>query len=251
MYREYLPDIRLQHLIETYWVSDGIIETPRHEQIMPDGCVDIIFNFENYNSGRQFHEIPELVGTMTSLLELYYLPGRIQMMGIRFAPGGITAFTQIPVNEITNRHVDLTQTKTLFDADFHNRLPEMKNMQERVDYLNRYFVARLSKLFQINPQIKHAVSLIRSTAGLLSVKQLAYEICLCERQLERKFKAMIGISPKLFSNVVRFQAARQYAKAHQTDSLYSIAIACGYHDHSHMHKEFRQLGKISPSDLFT
>lgn len=238
MYREYLPDIRLQHLIETYWVSDGMIENAQKEQIMPDGCIDIIFNFDNDTSGSPTYGIPKLVGTMTSLLEITYQPGRIQMMGIRFAPTGITAFTQIPVNEITNRHVDLSMTETLLDTDFYNRLPEMENMQERISYLNQYFITRLYKFYTVNRQIQYAVSMIRKSAGQLMVKQLALETCICERHLERKFKAAVGVSPKVFSNVVRFQAARQYIKAHPEESLYSIAIACGYHDHSHMYKEF-------------
>ncbi|MDR2920926.1 MAG: helix-turn-helix domain-containing protein [Tannerella sp.] len=238
MYREYLPDIRLQHLIETYWVSDGIVENFQREQIMPDGCVDIIFDFDKETSGTLTYGKPELVGTMTSLLEITYQPRRIQMMGIRFAPAGITAFTQIPINEITNRHIDLLMTETLLDTDFYNRLPEMGNMQERINYINQYFIKHLYKVYAVNQQIQYAISLIRKSTGQLSVKQLAQETCMCERHLERKFKTSIGISPKLFSNVVRFQAARQYAKAHPEESLYSIAIACGYHDHSHMHKEF-------------
>lgn len=250
MYKEYSPDIRLKHLIETYWVADGVVENSFLQRIMPDGCVDIIFDFwNNDGTGRLQTGIPELVGTKTSLFQFAYKPGHVQMLGIRFAPGAITALTRLPVYEITNESICLPLTETLLDAAFYERLPEMKQIEERIEYINRYFVGRLYKLYSPNRQIQYAVSLIRGSAGQMSVKQLASETCLCERHFERKFKADIGISPKIFSNITRFESARKYVRTLKDESLYSAAIACGYHDHSHMNKEFQRLGNISPSDL--
>lgn len=251
MYKEYLPDIRLRHLIETYWVADAIVDNPFSQRIMPDGCVDIIFDFQgNDGTGLLHTGLPELVGTKTSLFSFAYKPGRVQMMGIRFVPGGITALTRIPVYEITNDAIGLPLAETLLDTAFYERLPEIKDMRERIDYINTYFIFRLHKLYQPDMQVRHAISLVRINSGLLSAKQLAEEACLCQRHFERKFKAAIGITPKAFSNITRFQAARQYLRIHREESVFSAAITCGYHDHSHMNKEFQQLGGIAPSELF-
>ncbi|MDL2231302.1 helix-turn-helix domain-containing protein [Porphyromonadaceae bacterium OttesenSCG-928-L07] len=244
MYKEYPPDLRLQHLIETYWVADGVIENSVAQRVLPDGCVDIIFDFGSNN----LTELPKLVGTMTSLLEISYQPGLVQMMGIRFAPVGITAFTRIPVSGITNQNIELPLAETLFDKNFYERLPDMECMQERIAYINTYFLARMHKLYQPDRQISHAVSLIQSNNGHLSVCKIAGEVCLSERQFERKFKTSIGISPKAFSNIMRFRSVLRYMEAHPDKSMYEIAIAYGYHDHSHMNKEFQRLGSISPSE---
>ncbi|NDW12014.1 AraC family transcriptional regulator [Bacteroides sp. 214] len=245
MYKEYPPDLRLQHLIETYWVTDDVIENPFTHRILPDGCVDIIFDF---GSNQPSAGLPMLVGTMTSLLEITYQPGRVQMMGIRFAPAGITAFTRMPIFGITNRNIELPLAETLFDESFYERLPEMEYVQERVAYINTYLLARMHKLYLPDRQIRHAVSLIQSNNGHVSVREIAGEVCLSERQFERRFKTTIGISPKVFSNIMRFRSVRSYMKAHPDESMYEIAIACGYHDHSHMNKEFQRLGSISPSE---
>lgn len=245
MYHEYPPDIRLSHLIETYWVADDLIENPVSQRILPDGCVDIIFDFKN-GSGSV---LPKLVGTMTSLLEIVYQPGRVQMMGIRFAPGAITAFTRMPVFEVTNRNIELSLADTLFKSGFYESLLEITKVHERIAHLNRYLIALLPELYLPEKQINHAVSLIQSAHGQISVKQLAAKICLCERHFERKFKTVIGISPKLFSNVLRFRFARRYIKTHQDDSLFSASVVCGYHDLSHMNKEFQRLGDMTPSEL--
>lgn len=244
MYKEYLPDLRLLHLIETYWVADGVIENSVTQRVLPDGCVDIIFDFgSNTPAG-----LPKLVGTMTSLLEISYQPGRVQMMGIRFAPAGITAFTHIPVSGITNQNIELPLTETLFDKSFYERLPDMECMQERIAYINVYFLARMHKLYLPDKQIRHAVSLIQNNNGYFPVRKIAAEVCLSERQFERKFKTTIGISPKAFSNIMRFRSVRKYMETHPDESMYEIAIACGYYDHSHMNKEFQRLGSLSPSE---
>ncbi|NDV94957.1 helix-turn-helix domain-containing protein [Dysgonomonas sp. 521] len=245
MYKEYPPDLRLQHLIETYWVADGMIENAVTQRILPDGCVDIIFDFGSHSVQTG---LPKLVGTMTSLLEISYQPGRVQMMGIRFAPAGITAFTRMPVSMITNQNIELPLSETLFDNSFYERLPDMECMQERIRYINTYFLARMHKLYLPDRQIRHAVSLIQSNNGHLSVSKIAGEVCLSERQFERKFKTTIGISPKAFSNIMRFRSVRRYMASHSDESMYEIAIACGYHDHSHMNKEFQRLGSFSPSE---
>jgi transcriptional regulator GlxA family with amidase domain len=121
-------------------------------------------------------------------------------------------------------------------------------MQERIAYINTYFLARLHKFYLPDRQIRHAVSLIQNNNGHLSVRKIAGEVCLSERQFERKFKTAIGISPKTFSNIMRFRSVRSYMETHSDKSMYEIAIACGYHDHSHMNKEFQRLGSISPSE---
>lgn len=245
MYKEYPPNLHLQHLIETYWVADGLIENAIAQRILPDGCVDIIFDFGSHSVQTG---LPKLVGTMTSLLEISYQPGRVRMMGIRFAPAGITAFTRIPISMITNQNIELPLTETLFDNSFYERLPDMESMQERIWYINTYFLARMHKLYLPDRQISYAVSLIQNNNGHLAVREIAGEVCLSERQFERKFKATIGISPKAFSNIMRFRSVRRYMETHPNESMYEIAIACGYHDHSHMNKEFQRLGSISPSE---
>ncbi len=250
MYQEYSPDMRLSHLIETYWTFDGIITTPHSHSVLPDGCVDIIFDFGgNDGTGALNTGQPELVGTMTSALEVSYKAGRIQMMGIRFAPAGITAFTKMPVFEFTNQNISLPLSETIFDKSFYERLPDMNSMRERINYLNQYFLTTLHKLYIPNKQIEYAVAMIQRNNGQLSVRQIAEEVYLCERHFERKFKSAVGLSPKTFSNVMRFNYTRQYIKSHKEESLFSTSIACGYHDLAHMNKDFQRFSNSAPSEL--
>lgn len=249
MYREYLPDIQLSHLIDTYWVTDGIVEESFSQRILPDGCVDIIFDFgSNDGNSQNKTGLPNLVGTMTSMLEITYQIGRVEMMGIRFLPGGITALTKIPAFEFTNQNTIFPLTDTLLDHVFYEQLPDMDGMQ-RISYLNKYFIARLDKLYLPDKQINHAVSCVKKYNGQLNMQQLAGEVCLSERQFERKFKGIVGISPKVFSNVIRFRYTESYLKSHPDESIYNIAYTCGYYDHSHLIRDYKRFAGNLPRKI--
>ncbi len=242
MYREYSPDIRLSHLIEAYWIADGVVEKPFTQQIIPDGCVDIIFDFKNWKDA-------QLVGTKTSLFEFSYQVGSIQMMGIRFTPGGITAFTHIPVFEFTNQSITFPFSETLLDHFFYEQLSDKERMQDRIAYINQYFLNRLHQLYMCDNRITHAISFILNSKGQTTVSQIAEKVCLGERHFERRFREVVGISPKLFSNVIRFRFTCQYIGHHAKTSLSDISVLCGYYDLAHMNKDFRRFGNFSPAGL--
>ncbi len=250
MYREYLPDVRLQHLIETYWVSDGFLSEFYTQRFLPDGCVDMLFNFtDNDGKGHLFPYIPRIVGVMTSHLNISCFSGLIQMLGIRFRPNGITAFSRIPVFELTDRAIDIDLMDTLFEKSFYDRLPEFSKMEERIIFLDQYLVGRLNDYFMTEKRIDHALEFISRTKGLVSTKQVAAEICLSERQLERRFKTAIGVSPKMFSRIIRFKSTVKYLQTYPDESLYMTALECGYFDDSHLIKDFKEFGGDLPKEL--
>jgi len=250
MYHEYPPDIRLRHLIETYWVSDVVVSSASVQRILPDGCVDIIFNFgSNDGTGRTYPYTSLIVGTITSYLDVTYFSGKTQMLGIRFRPVGITAFTRMPVYDLTNKTVELALTETLFENSLCERLPEFWTMKERIACIENYLISRLPYIFTPEKRIDYAVEYIRNENGQITVKQVADKVCLSERQLERTFKAAVGVSPKTFSRIVKFKHTIDYLRNCPQDSLYTAAIECGYFDHSHLIKDFKMLGGTQPNDL--
>jgi AraC-like DNA-binding protein len=250
MYCEYLPDIRLQHLIETYWVSYTQLSSAMVQRILPDGCVDIIFDIDNSSEkGNANVQPPNIVGTITSHLDVTFEPGQTQMLGIRFRPGGITAFTRMPVHELTDRIVPLTIAETLFDGAFHGRLSDFSTMKERITNIENYLLNKLPYVCTPEKRITNTIEYIRNAKGLLSLRQMADIACLSERQLERQFKATVGVTPKTFSRIIKFRHALQYLKHYPQNSQFAAALDCGYYDHSHLIKDFKKFGGTVPGVL--
>lgn len=116
-------------------------------------------------------------------------------------------------------------------------------------------VAESFLLKQINRGVKefhrldHVSNLILSTKENLSIEWLAKESCLSLRQYERKFTERMGIAPRYFNKIVRFENAfRLKNKQPQLDWL-TIAIQSGYYDYQHLVKDYRKFTNQTPTNF--
>lgn len=245
MYTEYQPCVALTPYIETYWASNTKFGRQQTIRILPDGCVDIIFNLieDNNNGLKPF--VPHLVGAMTVFSEVTY-SRQMRMIGIRFRPCGITAFTRVPISEFTDSRVDTHLFKSLF-ADFDcDRLMELLTEREQVGYINSYLLTKLKELYSVNKQIVRVTDYIRATRGTIPIRELMDDVCLSQRQFERQFKNLTGVNPKMFSTIIRFTYTKAYIKQNRDKSLYTIALDCGFFDHAHLIRDFKRLGGTLP-----
>ena len=95
-----------------------------------------------------------------------------------------------------------------------------------------------------------AVAEFEQAGGLLGVRHLADRIGLSSRQFERRFRSAVGISPKLFCRMQRFQ--RVFPAMENTQSQWvDAAVNCGYYDQAHLIRDFREFSGTTPTALLT
>jgi AraC-like DNA-binding protein len=82
------------------------------------------------------------------------------------------------------------------------------------------------------------------------VKQLAADSCLSIRQFERIFPAFVGLSPKQYLRIARFQKIIQLGNSGHFDNYTSLAYDCGYYDQAHFIHDFRPITDLSPREFF-
>ncbi|HZY35198.1 MAG TPA: helix-turn-helix transcriptional regulator [Mucilaginibacter sp.] len=242
-YTEFTPHPALAPYIDAYWTATGDATGMRTEKILPDGCIDIIFNLgpdclsENntflLNSGQAY-----LIGTMTQFKETLMTP-ETRLLGIRFKPAAFTVFYEYPSLE------KLTDTTVALDKKL---APDIKSAANYpIAYLDHFFLKKLSKPKR---SILPIISGIQESKGQLSVKMLAEKYFTTTRQLERAFNQQMGISPKEFINLVRYQTTfREIKNNHTQKSLLQIAFECGYYDHSHLSNEIKRYTGLAPAQL--
>lgn len=243
IYNQFKPHPYLIDYIDAFWLVEGIGKELQKECILPDGCVDLIFNFGEdcktnnraltMQSGKTY-----LVGTMTASQESF-LDSQNKLMGVRFKPAAFSSFFDyVPLNEVTDKTIEFEQKLS----------PDINKLkQDSVSYLNSYFLNR------INNQRHHLSAVLKDiqmSKGQISIDELAKRNFITARQLERSFKKHIGISPKEFANIIRFQFALEKIKHNkQQQSLLDIAFESGYYDHSHLTNEIKRYTGLSPSQL--
>jgi AraC-like DNA-binding protein len=243
-YQEYNPDIRLSTWIRGYWSATEFSTGKVTPQIFPgDSDIDLIFTIDKtkgiaYNS---------LFGISTKTIDVEHSSSAMIMFGIYFKPVAITAFTRIPINEFTDREIELAVLETLFDRSFYETLPELQTIDEMIVHTNRYLVQLLPQLYNPDQRMIHAVNLLSLAKGQLDIAELASIVCLSQRQLERSFKNNIGVSPKVLARTFRFSHAQKYLIANPHKSLTEIAETFGYYDHTHFINEFKALSGDTPA----
>jgi AraC-like DNA-binding protein len=242
-YTEFEPHPALMPYIDAYWTATGDAAGLRMEKILPDGCIDIIFNLgpdcqTESNTYLLKSKQAYLVGTMTHFKENLMQP-ETKLLGIRFRPAAFTHFYEYPsLHKLTNQTVEF---KKEISPDIASTI------KFSTTYLDHFFLKKLSKPKR---SLSPIITDIQNQAGQLSVNALAQKYFTTTRQLERAFNQHMGISPKEFINLVRYQTTLHKIQ-HNTSgkTLLEIAFECGYYDHSHLTNEIKKYTGVVPSQL--
>ncbi len=97
--------------------------------------------------------------------------------------------------------------------------------------------------------IVHTARAIIRNEGAVRVSDIVHQTGLGLRQFERRFAHEIGVSPKLYARIIRFEAALQWRATSPSLSWTDIAHELGYHDQMHMVHDFTRLSGDSPDAI--
>ncbi len=237
-YREYDPTPALRPYVACYWTSTAPAVCASH-RVLPDGCIDILFDL----TGEQYLDAT-VVGTMTRPL-LFETSGPVEIVAVRFRPGGAVPFLRLPAHEITDSHAQLTdvwQTDHLAE-----RIREEVDNTRRVRQLESALLARLADSGELDPRIQAAVSCLEEPGR--SVEGAAATVDVSRQHLVRLFKRHVGVSPKQFARVSRMQRLRSQVRRLARLDWPAVALTAGYYDQAHMIAECRALAGATPTEL--
>jgi hypothetical protein len=143
-HREHTPPAVLAPFVDCIWTlrSQAPLDAPVRNRVLPDGCVDIIFDFGQH-SARATTE-PRLrsylVGAMTRAVTVDQA-GRVDMLAVRFRPGGASAFLRVPLGEVTDHAVDVDALGERWGAPA-SRIHAADSAEERMALLEQELLHR-------------------------------------------------------------------------------------------------------------
>ena len=257
-YQIYNPHRDLKTVVKCYWT----LEIPKQKDtqrqlILPDGCVDMCFilgdDIKRYTSDREFLIQPRqmLLGQIT---EPFYIEptGYVNTFAVRFYPYGFTNFIDLPLSELGNRETPLNQ---LFGKEKAKQLSQeiihAKTIDERIDIIERFLLSRLNNKATIDNIVKSTLDAMFSSNGTKPLNVILKDDLQKRRQLERKFKKQIGISPKQLSKAIRLQATLKLLLSQTKETLTNIAYENEYYDQPHFIKDFKEFTGITPKEFLT
>jgi AraC-like DNA-binding protein len=211
---------------------------PYKSRVLPDGSNDVIVDLSG-------DPRPFVVGAMRQA-DIVPLAGRIDLVGVRFRPGGAVPFLGVPLHELTDRQVALDVLWGNTAGSLGEALAEAP-MHQRVAVLERHLLAALPPTPIVDDLVQRTVALLQRTRGGIGIRAAAQALGVGERRLERAFDHGVGLTPKRFSRVVRFlRAVRDIGRRAGAPGA-AAALDAGYSDQPHFIREFRRLAGVTPA----
>jgi AraC-like DNA-binding protein len=250
-YREINPGAAVSRFIKCYWVLESNSPTTFPQTIVPDGRAELLINL-----GEPFQQ--EIKGEWYSQPDIFFVGqitgpfsvrpnGPVRTIGVRFRPQGASRLLRLPMFELTDAAVPLADISKRLQCQV-DRLREAGSLFQQLRALERILIAAANQRDE-DRLVSVAVSRLERANGLIGIRELASCLGLSARQFERRFRNVVGIPPKLFSRMQRFQRVFQTMEGNA--KWVDAAISCGYYDQAHLIRDFRQFSGTTPTALLS
>lgn len=249
-YTQIQPAKQLQPYIRCYGIleNDRIPNKTTTFKIIADGHPGFIFQEDTTSFlDKDSNRLPQLfLHGITTNHSRKTSQGNYRNIGVYLQPNAVKSIFGIDANELTDQFIDV-------NAIIKNSLAEQllceNSIERRIAIISDFIYQQIAKnKHQENAKTTYAIAKI-NTESTSELNRIQSELNLSERTLERIFKTDVGISPKLFFRICRFQAALDDIRKRTAATLTEIAYQHSYADQSHFIREFKEFAGTIPKQF--
>jgi len=189
-------------------------------------------------------------GQFTQRINRYLNCKEFLMIEVNLQPGALHRLTGVPFKEFTNQDLD---AENFFPADIrfvNERLSSAESYKQMISIIEDFFFTLIAKQKTRLLAVDELLVRLTSDPNNHTVDSLTKDVFLSQRQMERKFDERIGISPRTFLRLCRFNQSYWMHLKNPGLDWFSIAIHCGYSDYQHMVKDYKDFADSTPGKLF-
>jgi len=245
----------LAGFVDLLWFYDGPARPHKMERLLPDGSMELVVNLREDEVrvyDRRDHRLYErlsggvLIGPHSDFFVIDTAEQQ-SVIGVHFRPGGAFPFLRLPAGELHGLHVGLEDVWGGFAGEFRERLLAAESVETRFDVLEAALVERLAKPLVWHPAVGFALREFHGAARR-TIADVCEETGLSARRFIEVFRQQVGLAPKLYCRVRRFQAALRRIPTGRAVDWADVSIASGYFDQAHFIHDFRAISGLSPGE---
>ena len=252
----YAPSAPLSAFVNCLWYWEGAPQTHSKERLLPNGEPAVIFNLRDdpiriYDAqdvsryGSYGHAV--LSGARSNCFVID-TDQQDRVVGIQFRPGGAFPFLRMPASEAENASVDLEDLWPRRTGEIRERLLAASSVASMLADLERCLLEQLVRPLELHPAVVYALGQFRRSAHAGRVAAVTDRIGLSSRRFIELFRRQVGLTPKVFCRVRRFQHVLGTIHHSKTDVDWAqIALECGYYDQPHFIHDFQSFSGLTPS----
>ncbi|HSZ85414.1 MAG TPA: helix-turn-helix domain-containing protein [Puia sp.] len=247
----YIPCDILKPYVKNFVISES--EEEKIYKVLPETGLVIGFQYK----GKLSHideekEIQLSASGVTGLHDSYRLfknSSNIGTLLVFFKETGAASFFKQPVHELFRESISLDNFMLRSELlILEEQLNEAKKDIGKINVVEQFLISRMNNTIQDN-LVLSALALIHKSKGNIRIKELMKELHISQSPLEKRFRQVVGASPKKFASIVRLKHAIQ--NYNPQNSLTDLGYEAGFYDQAHFIKEFKNFTGENPESFLT
>lgn len=254
-YRSHAPAPPLGDFVEQFWLCS---DTPAHSRarLLPNGTIELVVNLSEDQIRIHDPTRPDRCRRHSGAIVSGAYGGffasdwaqHSSIVGVHFRPGGAFPFLGVPAGELADTHVDLEALWGRTAAELRERLCAAATPSERFSLLEQTLAARLARATGRHGAVPVALDAFEQAGTSVRVRDVARRVGLSQRRFIQVFAAEVGLTPKRYGRVRRFQRALALVRGVPAPDWSRLAAECGYFDQSHLIHDFRAFAGLTPEE---
>ena len=246
----YIPCDILKPYIRILAISES--EVASDYKVLPGTELVIGFQYKgqlSYRDGEK--KIPLASSGLTGLMDQFRVFSHAAEIGsvlVFFKEGKAASFFREPIHELFRESVSLDHFMLRSELlILEERLQASKTDAEKIRLVEQFLISKMNSTLP-DLMVASAISMIYKSKGNIRIKELLSELHVSQSVLEKKFRQVVGASPKKFASIVRFKNT-----IHSYDrnrSLTDLGYEAGFYDQAHFIREFKHFTGDSPEIFF-
>jgi AraC-like DNA-binding protein len=237
----YFSDFQIDHMIDRF-LPDGNVEI----------IIDLVGETEYVYDNETFEEIQACrygwaSGIRTKPISIPAGDGSSKIV-IVFRKGMAHPFFPVPMGEFSDTVVDAEYFWRGSFRTLRERLLEAEPVTEKFRLIDDFLCSRLDSDTEVNPCVEYALREMVSRPGFTSLSALSTKIGYSQKHFIDLFRKSVGLTPKSYVKVIRFQKAIEKIEAAERLDWTAIALDSGYYDQAHFINEFRTYSGFTPNE---
>lgn len=230
---------------------------PEHEidRLIPDGTVNLIIElgetaqyiYDNHDlSKKSQHTGAWVSGMQTNYISIS--SSNKGMMVIQFHPAGAHSVLHLPVKELNNLVVDARLILGDCIYELREQMMEQPNVSNKIQLIENWLISRLKNQTIPESVVQYAVEQTLLNPSEMNIRQITEKIGYSHRHFVQLFNKFVGISPKQYQRIVRFNKVLESISNGEMISWAQLSLDCGYYDQAHFIKEFKNFSGLNPKE---
>jgi AraC-like DNA-binding protein len=248
-FEKHFPTDTLKPYIKYFVVSENALESAY--KVFPSSSLVIGFQYKGQLSTiKNGTESPLNATGITGISDSYKIFKNSEDIGtvlVYFTEIGFTHFVSHPANELFNLSLSLDD---VFDkyavSEVEEKLVAAATDKQRIKIVEQFLLSQLKDI-QTDKLIVEAVKLIYQSNGTIRIKELNEKLFISQSPFEKRFRKVVGTTPKKFSSIVRFN--KVVSNLSETKSLTDICYENNFFDQAHFIKDFKQFTGDTPENF--